>query len=362
MRYALFGCVLLALVIGCSSDNPTVTLTLNHVSLTLDMTQAPSGIVQVRAVLSREGFETRTINLEISENTASGVFENVAIGWWHLRVDALDAGEVVQFTGETDIEVQPAGVTKIYLVLNPANGSIEVNVRWASGLAGNALRLDGKNDYAVVLDSPSLQGITTALTMEAWVRPREQYYNTVVSLGFQAYVLEFAKGLRPGVLLRTVNIDYSGAESYWKRLLLFERLPESVWSHLAVTFQEGGSIKFYLNGELLHETTSTGRVDAQVDIDKGNGQFRIGARWWTIPMETVYYWGDLDEVRIWSVARTGDEIRSTFTAELTGEETGLVGYWNMNEGTGVTVIQDSSPNENHATLINGAQLVTSFAF
>jgi hypothetical protein len=46
--------------------------------------------------------------------------------------------------------------------------------------------------------------------------------------------------------------------------------------------------------------------------------------------------GKIDELRIWSVARTDAEIKTTMGQHLTGKETGLVVYYNFDEGTGTT--------------------------
>jgi hypothetical protein len=77
---------------------------------------------------------------------------------------------------------------------------------------------------------------------------------------------------------------------------------------------------------------------------------------------TEYFWGDIDEVRIWNVARTQQEIEDNLLTELTGLESGLVAYWNFNEAPGSTVVNDSTPNGNDATLAGGATLVSSGAF
>jgi hypothetical protein len=46
--------------------------------------------------------------------------------------------------------------------------------------------------------------------------------------------------------------------------------------------------------------------------------------------------GKIDELRIWSVARSDAEIKTTMGQHLTGKETGLVVYYNFDEGTGTT--------------------------
>jgi hypothetical protein len=56
-----------------------------------------------------------------------------------------------------------------------------------------------------------------------------------------------------------------------------------------------------------------------------------------------FYRGDLDEVRIWNIARDPKEIVATMHRPLSGAEPGLVGYWKFDEGSGQNVA-DSSPS------------------
>ena len=46
-----------------------------------------------------------------------------------------------------------------------------------------------------------------------------------------------------------------------------------------------------------------------------------------------YFGGDIDEIRLWTVARTAAQLAATNTVQLQGNEPGLVVYYNFNEGT-----------------------------
>ena len=64
--------------------------------------------------------------------------------------------------------------------------------------------------------------------------------------------------------------------------------------------------------------------------------------------------GKIDEVRIWNVSRTQSQIQSTMNTILTSEyystsDSGLVGYWRLDDGTGQTA-EDLSFFSNNATL------------
>ncbi len=51
--------------------------------------------------------------------------------------------------------------------------------------------------------------------------------------------------------------------------------------------------------------------------------------------------GNIDEVRIWGKALSESEINSNKDNQLTGNENGLLGYWNFNEGEG-SIVKDKT--------------------
>ena len=54
----------------------------------------------------------------------------------------------------------------------------------------------------------------------------------------------------------------------------------------------------------------------------------------------------MDEVRIWSVARSEADIKRDMKTKLKGSEAGLVAYYNLDEGTG-TSADDISKKAGH---------------
>ena len=66
-------------------------------------------------------------------------------------------------------------------------------------------------------------------------------------------------------------------------------------------------------------------------------------------MGNIYFPGKFDDLRIWNIALTQSQILSYMTTSPTGNETGLVGYWNFNEGTGTT-LTDQTSNGNNGTI------------
>jgi hypothetical protein len=70
-----------------------------------------------------------------------------------------------------------------------------------------------------------------------------------------------------------------------------------------------------------------------------------------------YFQGFLDEIRIWSVARTQDEIQSNTSHELSGDEDNLVGYWKFNEGAGM-LVNDETAGENHGSVFGATWILS----
>jgi hypothetical protein len=116
------------------------------------------------------------------------------------------------------------------------------------------------------------------------------------------------------------------------------------WHHLTAVGQ-GGSTVFYVDG------TQVATVNFQSTSDVcAIGNYQGG----TQPFSTI------DEVRIWSCARSETEIKADMNYRLEGNESGLMGYWQFDEGSGTTV-HDKTENANHGTISGNPKWVKSEA-
>lgn len=211
---------------------------------------------------------------------------------------------------------------------------------------GSSLVFDGVNDVVVVPNSASL-GMTTALTIEAWVKASDTslggiFEKTIGGVLNTSYMLML---YGDKILFRLVKsgglIDIFSATS----------VPANVWTHIVATW-DGVVQRLYINGVL--EAYANPAVGP---IDTGAGTSSFGSlAGVAYPLE-----GQLDEVRIWNIARTEAEIVAWKDRTLVGNESGLAAYWRLDEGAGI-LASDSSGNGNTGTLTDGPTWQTSDAF
>jgi hypothetical protein len=116
------------------------------------------------------------------------------------------------------------------------------------------------------------------------------------------------------------------------------------WHHVAMTWEQDmfGGFRSYLDGELVAE-----RDSGPNPLPVINGQAYLGA----YQGASEFTNGQLDEVRIWEVVRTEEELQEWMNKPLSGEEEGLLAYYQFNELSG-DVLPDISVNEFNGDLKN----------
>ena len=69
----------------------------------------------------------------------------------------------------------------------------------------------------------------------------------------------------------------------------------------------------------------------------------------------MFFFGLIDEVRIWNIARSEEEIAATMSPPLSDKSEGLLAYWRF-EGEGESVV-DATGNGNDGKLMEDAKRV-----
>jgi Concanavalin A-like lectin/glucanases superfamily/Secretion system C-terminal sorting domain len=198
---------------------------------------------------------------------------------------------------------------------------------------GNALNFDGANDM-VVTNVPPLFGNLAAsdFTFEAWVYPTGAIFSRIIYAQFATN--NFATMSTGG----TNNIYFyviAGGTTY--SIATTAILPSNQWTHVACRWTSSSlTPEVFFNGVLQAGVAGGGSSTGT------NGLMTIGAR----PGGAQYFPGSLDEVRVWSEARTQCEIQANMNGEYIATQPTLVAYYNFNNGvaggtnTGITTLND----------------------
>ena len=196
---------------------------------------------------------------------------------------------------------------------------------------GKALSLDGDGDYIVVQNSNTLF-TNVPFTVETWFNMETIASDWYTVIGNDEY---------------EIHLDWNSRISVWDNgagtLTGYQTIESNRWYHVAFV-NDGQSRRIYLNGLLDVEANDAGALKDDVQ------QLWIG----NDPAPPNRHFNRLvDEVRVWNIARSEEEIRNNINQHLTGAEDGLVGYWNFDQG----VAMDASGNDNHGALHGDASIV-----
>ena len=180
------------------------------------------------------------------------------------------------------------------------NGEVDKN---------SVLSLDGDGDY-VKTPLTNLSG--DELTIQYWFRGdslqsavRQQSSGWIVAGWNGKHILQNDEGVNG------VNIG--------------EDVLDGKWHHVTLTWKRNTELGFssYVDGNLVESRDSS---DVPIPDYKTNvyfGSFNgVGE----------FTNGQLDEIAIWNRALSAEEVKKSYKIQYTGEESGLIGYWNFEDG------------------------------
>lgn len=247
-------------------------------------------------------------------------------------------------TAVTPDQPKPAQTTKTEAV-STAAVSLSKQAKPATRSANGVLYLEKEAAFVRVANSPSLNTCTNAITLEAWIKPssfsmEEGDAHTILRKnilpGRANYYLRLRVAAGRPILEISAGTDVG-------RLQAAHPFDLDTWYHVAGTY-DGVRLSLYVNGTLVTNRSATGALHSDASdlfIGLGDPSSRTGE----------YFHGCLDEIRLWSVARSPEQIRAGMGAVLVGSEPGLEACWNFDDHTA----KDESPHGNHGQL-SGARI------
>ena len=229
-------------------------------------------------------------------------------------------------------------------------------------MSSYVLNFDGIND-AVTAGVPAWSYSTqfrTTMTVECWFKTADTNNQTLGEFvsrwntGGYAASSMFLLGMYSTGEVACWMTNASGTFSATATTATYK---DAQWHHAAITYNSStGVLSMYIDGSfnnsvttasygLLANNTTTrlifGCDDAGASPNTANDrQFR----------------GALSDIRMWNVVRSAADISNNYRQRLVGNETGLLGYWKLNQGYGTgwgsySTALDSTSTRAHGTLI-----------
>ncbi len=223
-----------------------------------------------------------------SDPSATSTWNSNYEGVWHLD-------EEVGGTGTADLYQDGTG--------NGNHGDDGVSATGNSGVIELGQQFDGSDDI-INCGSGATLNMSAAVTLEAWVhmngtQPAEaDWYNVLGKDHFYLYLH------RPFDLFGSPP-TYIGAQFVINGTthdldVEAGSIPTNSWTHVAVTF-DGTDVRAFINGSQDWSRNHPGTID-----DSSGETFYIGE----FPGESMFMNGFLDELRVSSVARSADWIKT----------------------------------------------------
>ncbi len=208
------------------------------------------------------------------------------------------------------------------------------------------LDLNGQGSYVEL--PPQAFNNLAEVTVEGWVKWRR--------LGVWSRFFEFGSMWHSVVMGNhlvgpDVSLEFQQPKriNYWA---LTGLIRTNEWCHLALVTGRKG-LKIYFNGMLVGEDAAF--TNTFPNFTQGDHYYLGHSHWQAENPVLTDLQGQIDEVRLWGVARSGEQIQDNLRKGLTGREEGLIGLWNFDDGTA----RDTTAGANHGKMVGAAACVKS---
>ncbi len=220
---------------------------------------------------------------------------------------------------------------------------VTVLVEHSAGPQGSSLDFDGSGDY-IELPHTSAVSLTDAMTIEMWVKP-----DGVSSTFGLANKTNGSTGF---------DLSYNGSSKQLnftaytnggvKQAVASNPFTTNQYTHVTAVFNST-FMKLFVD-DSLYQTVNTGSA-----LKSNSSNLIVGSA----SNKSNSFSGNLDEVRVWNTAVSDEDVVLNYNRVLSGNESGLMAYWRMDENTGDHVYDASyqgtnTYNENHGEIVGAS--------
>lgn len=275
-----------------------------------DISTLPDGTYELRAVsycLNKDGSST-TVTSPVHKGVIDRI-NPVTFGTPSPADGILDPQDDISIKFNESIEIG---------ALTSRNFDIRGVLNGSNSRQSESVTFDGVDDYVEVSSGVSLQ--KRSFTFEFWAMLNGTgTTQTVVSQGMdvsQSLSIGFDATDRFTLTIGTNTVMSANPI-----------LTPSVWHHYAAVYDYSSqTAMLYVDGVMVN----AGNTSLFADYN-GQGKLVLGK---TLPSHTRYLNGNLNDLRLWSKARTAGEIVRDMNKDLYNNTAGLLHNWKLNEAEG----------------------------
>lgn len=163
------------------------------------------------------------------------------------------------------------------------------------------------------------------LTVEAWIKTSQASFGTIIGW----------KGVN-GMMLRIVDgkLEWGEDIGSWNKAVSVPTVNDGTWKHVAVV-RDSSFVAMYVDGEAIELTYFSGNSLHNSPAISSTSTI-IGAM---TSAGAESFIGNIDEVRVWNVARTTAQIKQSKNGPVSVDSEGLIGYYTFDnqDGTNAAV-------------------------
>ena len=234
-----------------------------------------------------------------------GVLASIILVAYNGQIDKARTAKTLQWAGSVNHSLGDRAVgvwtfdnitgTTVYDDSgNNNNGTIYNGAIQVDGVVGKAMSFDGVNDYILVPDSVSLSPLQ-GITIELWVKTN--------STNSGHLIYKYDASPSPGYgLYKDGIIDFRFWAGGGSWVYCNKNIADGTWHHLVGTAEMGGQKKVYLDSKFCNQNAvSTAGFDS------------VRALYISY---SSYFFGLMDDIRIFSVALTQAQIQQHYVEGL----------------------------------------------
>ena len=208
-----------------------------------------------------------------------------------------------------------------------------LNAQGSSFASTNSFTFDGNTDYIEIGSPTSIQSLTSAITISAWIKAPKTFSTqqyTLASKGEYA-----ASGSQWTIQIYTANASNTNGGYFQifpqsngitdRQTLAFPTaIDDNQWHHL-MCVNDGTDLKIYLDGQLEATGAGKGRT-----LYNGNRTLRLGRLTSSSVNKLI---GNLDEVAIFGTALELSDAQTIYNGGIPNDLSSLapVSWWRMGE-------------------------------